>query len=99
MDYYCRCPIRCKGGRKVSKTTYNRHRKEREDEERERTLREIRHLFPGGVIPPPDALESTRRHRADSETQVAPRKKARRGDVQGSDTQMEQVGALMNFLG
>lgn len=58
------------------------------------TVREIRRVFPSGVFPPPDTLENTRRHRADSETQLAPRKKAQIGNGQGSNMEMEQVRGI-----
>lgn len=46
---WCTCPIRCKGGRKVSKSTRSRHEKEIRDEKHKRMAQMF---FPDDITPP-----------------------------------------------
>ena len=69
------------------------------DEERHlQETREIHEIFPDVVLLPLGMLENMRRHYTNSETQTAPSKKVRKGNVQGSHTEIEMVRALSNLL-
>ena len=65
-----------------------------EEQAQLRIVEEIRLMFPDSGIPPPDVFNGARRRRTDNETQGTSRKKARRSNGQGSDTEMQSVRAL-----
>ena len=94
---WCSCPVRCKGGRDVSQATYNRHKRETDEQQRRQLVAEIRHTLPGGIPPPPDVLENTRRRHDREEILIAPRKKARRGNGHRGNTEMGIVSVFVNF--
>ena len=79
---WCSCPSRCKGGRKVSQSTYNRHKNEMRAQEEQQLADEICHAIPNISILQPDVFEDTGRHHANSGAQGAPRKKAWMGNRQ-----------------
>jgi len=94
---WCPCPVRCKGGRDVSQSTYNRHKKEMDGQTSQQLATEISQIFPGGVNPLPNVFENTRRRRSDGEVQGARRKKARRSDGRGRNVDAPPVRQPKSF--
>ena len=87
------CPVRCKGGREVSKKTRSKHQELR-DREHQQLLQQY---FPEAVASSSNTPGSRKRHHANDDSQGARSKKVRESGGQRDDGEMRKVYLILLF--